>query len=95
MKDLLKGKRMVVDSNMIIDTNNTISITEANQNFSRATALADKNGEAVIYKRNKPKYLLVNIEEHPQIEMSEDEKIIFVAQRILHKHINAFKELAK
>ena len=80
---------------MIINTNNVISVTEANQNFTKATRMADKNGSVVIYKRNKPKYVLTNVEENPIIEMTDEEKILFVGQRILHKHINAFKELAK
>ncbi len=80
---------------MIIDTKKAISITEANQNFSKAAHIADKNGEAIIYKRNKPRYILVNIEDNPQIEMSDAEKIMFVGQRILREHFNAFKELAK
>lgn len=80
---------------MIVNTNNVISITEANQNFSKATKLADNYGSAVIYKRNKPMYVITNLEENPQIEMSDEEKILFVGQRILRNHINAFKELAK
>ena len=80
---------------MIIDTAKTISITEANQNFSKAIRIADKNGEAIIFKRNRPQYMLVNLDENPQIEMSDEEKILFVGKRILQKHINAFKELAK
>jgi len=80
---------------MNINTSKMISITEANQNFSKATQIADYNGEAIIFKRNKPKYLLINIDENPQIEMSEDEKILFVARRILSEHKEAFKELAK
>ena len=80
---------------MLVNSDNIISITDVNQNFSRATKLADKKGEAVIFKNNKPKYILINLEENPQIEMSEREKILFVGQRILHEHIDAFKELAK
>ena len=33
--------------------------------------------------------------QNSQIEMSDDEKILAVAQRILREHLNAFKELAK
>ena len=80
---------------MIINTENIISITEANQNFSKATRLTDKNGVAYIYKRNKPAYMLVNLEKNPQIEMTDDEKILFVGERIINKYIDAFKELAK
>ncbi len=80
---------------MIINSENIISITEANQNFSKAAKIADKNGEAVIFKNNRPKYVLYDIESSPQIEMTEEEKIEFVGRRILKEHLNAFKELAK
>lgn len=33
--------------------------------------------------------------QNSHIEMSDDEKILAVAHRILHEHLNAFKELAK
>ena len=80
---------------MIVNSNKTITITEANQNFSKAVHMADKNGEVIIYKRNKPRYALIDLESNPQIEMSDEEKIMFVGQRILREHINAFRELAK
>ncbi len=80
---------------MIINSENIISITEANQNFSKAAKIADKNGKAVIFKNNRPKYVLYDIESSPQIEMTEEEKIEFVGRRILKEHLNAFKELAK
>lgn len=80
---------------MVIDTEKIITITEANQNFSKAVRIADKNGEAVIFKNNKPKYILTNIEASPQIEMTDEEKIEFVGRRILKEHLNAFRELAK
>ena len=80
---------------MFINTRNVISVTEANQNFTKATRMADKNGSVIIYKRNKPQYILMNLDESPIIEMTDEEKILFVGERILHKYINAFKELAK
>ena len=40
---------------MTIDTKTIVSVTEANQNFSRVTRIAEKNGQAVIFKNNKPK----------------------------------------
>ena len=47
---------------MTIDTNAIVSVTEANQNFSRVTRIADRCGQAVIFKNNKPKYVLYEIE---------------------------------
>lgn len=80
---------------MIIDTNTIISVTDANKNFSSATRIADQNGQAVIFKGNKPKYLLIDIEQNPVVQLSEEEKIELVGKKILKEHIDAFKELAK
>lgn len=80
---------------MNIDTRRIVSISEANQNFSRVARLADKHGEIYIFKNNKPKYRLVDIEKDTAIEMTEDEKIDFVAARILKRYHAAFEELAK
>ena len=80
---------------MNIDTNTIVSVTEANQNFSRVTRIAEKKGQAIIFKNNRPKYMLIDLENSPMIEMTEDEKIDFVAARILKKYKAAFLELAK
>ena len=80
---------------MTIDTKTIVSVTEANQNFSRVTRIAEKNGQAVISKNNKPKYMLVDLDVSPMIDMTDDEKIDVVAARILKKYKPAFMELAK
>ena len=80
---------------MKLNTNQIVSISEANQNFSRVARMADKHGELYIFKNNKPQYKLVNMEQDSTIEMSDDEKIDFVAARILKLYREAFEELAK
>jgi len=80
---------------MMISTNAIVSASEANQNFSRVTRIADAQGQAVIFKNNKPKYLLVDIESTPYFDMTDDEKIDVIAARILKKFKPAFEELAK
>jgi antitoxin Phd len=80
---------------MQIDTNTIVSITEANQNFSRVTRIAEKNGQAVIFKNNRPKYMVVDLENSPILELTDDEKIDIVAARILKRFKPAFEELAK
>ena len=80
---------------MTINTNAIISVSEANQNFSKATRLAEQHGQAIIFKNNKPKYILLDLESNPIIEITDDEKIDFVAARILKKYKPAFLELAK
>ena len=80
---------------MQIDTNTIVSATEANQNFSRVTRIAEKNGQAVIFKNNRPKYLLIDVDSSPVLELTDDEKIDIVAARILNRFRPAFEELAK
>ena len=81
---------------MYINTETIFSMTQANQNFSVVARAVDREGEAVVFKNNKPKYLVLNIENSDHIlDLTDDEKIDVVAKRILHKHIGAFRELAK
>ena len=80
---------------MTIDTNTIVSVSEANQNFSRVTRIADANGQAAIFKNNRPKYLLVDMESTPYLDMTDDEKIDVIAARTLKKFRPAFEELAK
>ena len=80
---------------MTINTNAIVSATEANQNFSKVARMAEKRGHVVVFKNNKPKLLVIDLDQEPQIDMTEDEKFEFVAARILREHREAFEELAK
>ncbi len=80
---------------MMADSKRIISVTEANQNFSKATRIADEYGDAVLFKNNRPKYKLVNLEKEPDLELTDDEKINVVAARVLARFKPAFLELAK
>ena len=80
---------------MMVDSKTIVSVSEAKQNFYRVSRIADKNGQAVIFKNNRPKYLLLDIESSPVLDMTDDEKIDLVAARILKKYKPAFLELAK
>ena len=81
---------------MYINTDTIFSMTQANQNFSAVARAADKTGEAVVFKNNRPKYLVVNIENSDLLfDLTDDEKIDIVAKRVLNKYLGAFKELAK
>jgi antitoxin Phd len=81
---------------MLINTDKIVSMTQANQNFSSVARLADRLGDIVIFKNNRPKYVLIDIEDNlDYYELSDDEKIDIVARRILKKYLPAFQELAK
>jgi len=81
---------------MMINTETIFSMTQANQNFSLVARTVDRDGEAVVFKNNKPKYLVLNLENSERIlNLTEDERIDVITKRILNKYIDAFKELAK
>ena len=80
---------------MQINTNTIVSITEANQNFSKVTKIVEKHGQAVIFKNNRPKYMIVDLEASPILDLTDEEKIDIVAARILKRFLPAFEELAK
>ncbi|RCX17154.1 antitoxin Phd [Anaerobacterium chartisolvens] len=80
---------------MQINTNNLVSITEANQNFSRVARLVDENGAAVILKNNVPRYVLMEFSQFQKEEIAGEEEVDRVARRILAKNRHAFEELAK
>lgn len=78
---------------MKTDTNNLISITEANQNFSKVVKKVEQNGDVIILKNNKPKYLVSKFNED---RFSTDmETLTIIAKMILTEHAKAFEELAK
>ena len=75
---------------MTVNTNNLVSITEANQNFSKVARLVDENGSAVILKNNVPRYLIV---EFSQAETIQD--VMEISKRLIEKNRQAYEVLAK
>ncbi|MBO4267296.1 MAG: hypothetical protein J5910_08945 [Lachnospiraceae bacterium] len=69
--------------------------TDMNQSFAQFAEQAEKDGHVYIYKDNEPRFMVIDLEKEPQIEMSEDEKFEFVARRLLRDHKKVFTELAK
>ena len=80
---------------MTIDTNSMISITEANQNFSKVTRLVDEKGSAVILKNNVPRYLVIDFSKAEENVIADDEDILSVSKRLMKKNKKAYEVLAK
>ncbi len=80
---------------MQINTNNLVSITEANQNFSRVAKLVDTNGAAIILKNNTPRYVLLEFSQFSDEEFSDDTSVQEIGEEIIKRHLKAFKELAE
>lgn len=60
---------------MLIDSNTIFSMTQANLNFSQIARVVNREGKAVIFKHNKPKYLVVSIDCLGKEEQTELKKI--------------------
>lgn len=80
---------------MKIDINNLVSISEANQNFSKVARLVDERGTAVILKNNKPRYVLMEYSQIEEETLALDSDVEEIAKKVLAKHQKAFEELAK
>lgn len=80
---------------MNINTNSLVSITEANQNFSKVARLVDENGSAVILKNNVPRYLIVEFSQAENEQIASDEDIMSISKRLIVKNRQAYEVLAK
>ena len=80
---------------MTVNTNTLVSITEANQNFSKVARLVDQNGSAVILKNNVPRYVVLEFSEIEKLQTAADEDIADISKRLIAKNLEAYKELAK
>jgi len=80
---------------MNINIENLVSISEANQNFSKVARLVDEKGTVIILKNNAPRYVLLDYSLFRQNTVADDTDVDAAASRILAKHIEAFEELAR
>ena len=80
---------------MVINTDNLVSITEANQNFSRAARMVDENGAAVLLKNNVPRYVLMEFSQVEDEQQAKDEDILEISKRLITKNKQAYEVLAK
>lgn len=80
---------------MMISTDNMISISEANQNFSKVARLVDQTGQAVILKNNVPRYLVIEFSQAEAEQLAEDEDVRDLSKRLIEKNRKAYGELAK
>ena len=80
---------------MVINTDNLVSITEANQNFSRVARLVDENGAAVILNNNTPRYVLIEFSQLESEQQASDEDVLAISRRLMAKNKEAYEVLTK
>ena len=78
---------------MLIDSNKMVSITEANQNFSRVARMVEENGTVYVLKNNKP---MLKISYVPQEDAdSSDEELLALSARLVQRNRKAYEVLAQ
>ena len=80
---------------MMIDTNTILSVSEANQNFSKVARLVDESGSVVILKNNVPRYLVMEFSSAEQEQLANDEDVMSISKRLIEKNRQAYEVLAK
>ena len=80
---------------MNINTNNMVSITEANQNCSKVARLVDESGAGVILKENVPRCRVMEFSASEQEQLAADEDVMSISKRLIEKNRQAYEALAK
>ncbi|KEJ91399.1 prevent-host-death protein [Synergistes jonesii] len=80
---------------MMVNTDTLISITEANQNFSKVTRMVEQKGAAVILKNNVPRYLVIEFSQAERSAEAADEDVMSISKRLIEQNREAYKVLAK
>ena len=80
---------------MNINTKNLVSITDANQNFSKVARLVDENGSVIILKNNVPRYLVMEFSSAEEEQLAAYEDVMYFSKRIIEKNRQAYEVLAK
>ena len=68
---------------MTIDTNTMVSISEANQNFSKVARLVDERGSAVILKNNVPRYIVIDFSKMDEDVVALDEDVLSISKKLM------------
>ena len=80
---------------MIVNTESLVSITEANQNFSKVARMVDELGSAVIMKNNVPRYLIIEFSKAEQLQLPSDQDVMRISSRLIAKNKKAYETLAQ
>lgn len=80
---------------MTIDTNTMVSITEANQNFSKVARMVDELGSVVILKNNAPRYLVIDFSKADDNMVASDADVFEISKKLLAQNKEAYEVLAE
>ncbi len=80
---------------MNVNTKNIVSITEANQNFSKVARMVDENGAGIILENNAPRYGLMEFNRAETEQVADNEVLLEISKRLIERNREAYEVLAK
>lgn len=80
---------------MNINSKTLVSISEANQNFSKVARLVDQYGSAVILKNNAPRYMIIDFSKLDEVQEAADEEVLASSRKWIERNRIVYEELAK
>lgn len=80
---------------MKINTETMVSMTEANQNFSKVARLIDEKCVAIITENNAPRCIVMEFNRLEKEKIAPDEDILTLPKRYIDRNREAYLELAK
>lgn len=80
---------------MNINSKTMVSMSEANQNFSKVARLVDKYGSAVILKNNAPRYVIIEFNQADELQSASDDDVLAASEKLLKRNKAVYEELAK
>ena len=80
---------------MNVNTKTMVSITEANQKFSKVAILVDQYGSAVILKNNSPRYLILEFNQADEQLSAQTDDVLAISEKLITRNKAVYEELAK
>lgn len=80
---------------MNVNTKAMVSISEANQNFSKVARLVDQYGSAVILKNNSPRYLILEFNQADEQLSAQTDDVLAISEKLITRNKAVYEELAK
>ena len=80
---------------MNVNTKTMVSISEANQNFSKVARLVDQYGSAVILKNNSPRYLILEFNQADEQLSPQTDDVLAISEKLITHNKAVYEELAK
>ncbi len=72
-----------------------MSITEANQNFSKVARMIDESGSVIVLKNSVPRYIIFDFSLASEEQLADNEDVSAVSKRLITKNRKFYEELAK